>query len=102
MDTGKLEQAIEYALAHETAWARSPDETPWGVHQTDPAPWNRLFGPVHARGGVCGVVMQNGKEITRFGDADRADLTFSVPRRTSRCWPGWRTSKACCQMSMSQ
>jgi hypothetical protein len=68
------------ALAHETAWARSPDQTPWGVHQTDPAPWNRLFGPVHERGGVCGVIMQDGNVLAGFGDTGRADLTFSVAK----------------------
>ncbi|MDX1717224.1 MAG: serine hydrolase [Anderseniella sp.] len=80
MDTGKLERAMEYALAHETGWSRSPEGSPWGVHQTDPAPWNRLFGPVHERGGVCGVIMHGGKELARFGDANRADLTFSVAK----------------------
>jgi CubicO group peptidase (beta-lactamase class C family) len=80
MTNGKLQQAINFAMAHETGWARSPDQSPWGVHQTDPAPWNRLFGPVHERGGVCGVIMQDGNVLAGFGDTGRADLTFSVAK----------------------
>ena len=80
MTTTGIDAAIEYAMAHETGWSRSPDGTPWGVHKTDPAPWNRLYGPVHDRGGVSGVIIHRGKELARFGEPDRADLTFSVAK----------------------
>jgi subtilisin family serine protease len=50
------------------------------VHHTDPAPWNVLRGPVHARGGVSGVILRHGEEIAVWGEPDRADLTFSVAK----------------------
>jgi CubicO group peptidase (beta-lactamase class C family) len=77
-----FDDAIAYALAHEIDWTRDPVAEPhrWGIHQADPPPWNRLLGPVHARGGVCGVVRQHGKERCRWGDPHRADLTFSVAK----------------------
>jgi CubicO group peptidase (beta-lactamase class C family) len=50
------------------------------VHHDDPPPWNRLRGPVHARGGVSGVVWQGGVECLAWGEPDRADLTFSVAK----------------------
>lgn len=75
----RLQDAIEFACSHEVAWSRDTTGV-WGVHQDDPPPYNRLFGPVHARGGVCGVIAQSGKTIAEFGNPDRADLTFSVAK----------------------
>jgi len=77
-----LQDAIDYARAHEVPWPRDPAADParWGVHHDDPPPYNRLRGPVHARGPVSGVVWQHGREIAAWGEADRADLTFSVAK----------------------
>jgi len=46
----------------------------------DPPPWNRLLGPVHPRGGVSGVVRVGGRQITEWGEPQRADLTFSIAK----------------------
>jgi len=78
--------AAEFAQAHETPWPRDPGaeptagQAPWGVHHDDPAPYNRLRGPVHARGPQSGVVWRHGREIAAWGEPDRADLTFSVAK----------------------
>jgi CubicO group peptidase (beta-lactamase class C family) len=79
---GRFTDAIAYAQAHETPWPRDPADDParWGVHHGDPPPYNRLRGPVHARGGVAGAVWQSGREVCAWGDADRADLCFSVAK----------------------
>jgi len=50
------------------------------VHHDDPPPFNRLRGPVHARGGVSGVIRVRGEEVAAWGEPDRADLTFSVAK----------------------
>ena len=77
-----IAQAIAFAQAHEVPWPRDPltDPSCWGVHHADPPPWNRLRGPVHARGPVSGVVWQHGAEIAAWGEPDRADLSFSVAK----------------------
>ena len=81
-----LAEAIAYAVAHESLWPRNPDARvaadgkPWGVHHDDPPPYNRLRGPVHARGPQSGVVVRHGAEIAAWGEPDRADLTFSVAK----------------------
>ena len=81
-----LQAAATFAQAHETRWPRdpavapAPGERPWGVHPDDPPPYNRLRGPVSARGLPSGVVWQHGKEIAAWGEPDRADLTFSVAK----------------------
>ena len=74
--------AIAHAEAHEMPWPRDPLAEParWGVHHEDPPPYNRLRGPVHARGPVSGVVWQRGLEIAAWGEPDRAELTFSVAK----------------------
>jgi CubicO group peptidase (beta-lactamase class C family) len=81
-----LNEAALFAQAHEVTWPRDPlaapaaGETPWGVHHDDPPPFDRLRGPVHARGPQSGVVRQHGKEIAAWGEPARADLTFSVAK----------------------
>ena len=81
-----LQQAIAFAQAHEMPWPRdpgaapAPGQKPFGVHHDDPPPYNRLRGPLHARGGVSGVVWQHGREIAAWGTPERADQTFSVAK----------------------
>jgi CubicO group peptidase (beta-lactamase class C family) len=78
--------AVAFAQGHEVPWPRDPEatpgpgQTPWGVHHDDPAPFNRLRGPVHGRGPQSGVVRQHGAEIAAWGEPARADLTFSVAK----------------------
>jgi CubicO group peptidase (beta-lactamase class C family) len=74
-----LAQAVHFALDHEIAWSREITDT-WGAHQQDPPPWNRLLGPVHARGPVSGTMRLEGKTLISWGEPDRADLTFSVAK----------------------
>jgi CubicO group peptidase (beta-lactamase class C family) len=74
-----LQEAVRFAQDHETSWTRETGDG-WGIHQKDPPPWNRLLGPVHARGPVSGVILQDGKELIAWGESDRADLTFSVAK----------------------
>lgn len=75
-------EAIAYAQAHEVPWPRDPHADParWGVHHADPPPFNRLRGPVHARGGVSGVVRVHGEAVAAWGEPDRPELTFSVAK----------------------
>jgi CubicO group peptidase (beta-lactamase class C family) len=79
---GLLGAAIEDAIAHESKWSREPsaDGSTWGVHGADPPPWNRLLGPVSARGPASGVLVHRGRRLARWGEPARADLTFSVAK----------------------
>ena len=79
MNRSDLEQAIAFAIAHETGWSRDTKGT-WGIHLDDPPPWNRLLGPVHARGPVSGTIVLAGETIASWGEPGRADLTFSVAK----------------------
>jgi CubicO group peptidase (beta-lactamase class C family) len=79
MHEAKLREAIRFAEAHETSWSREAGPG-FGIHQQDPPPWNRLRGPVHARGPVSGVVLREGRTIAAWGEPERPDLTFSVAK----------------------
>ncbi|AKQ58760.1 serine hydrolase domain-containing protein [Bordetella hinzii] len=74
-----MQEAIQFARDHESTWDRSVKGN-WGVHQQDPAPYNRLLGPVHDRGPNSGVVCVDGKTLAEWGEPGRADLTFSVAK----------------------
>jgi CubicO group peptidase (beta-lactamase class C family) len=78
----QFHEAITFAQSHEIPWPRDPGADPprWGIHHDDPAPFNRLRGPVHPRGGVSGVIRVRGEEVAAWGEADRADQTFSVAK----------------------
>lgn len=79
MSTATLEHAVQFVIDHETSWTREITDQ-WGIHQQDPPPWNRLLGPVHARGPVSGTIVRNGERVLSWGEPDRADLTFSIAK----------------------
>ncbi len=79
MQANTMQRAVQFANDHETGWDRDPEGV-WGVHQQDPPPWNRLLGPVHARGPVSGTIVVAGKTVVSWGEPKRADLTFSVAK----------------------
>lgn len=79
MPQSAIEQAVQFAVDHETPWDRETTGT-WGVHQQDPPPWNRLLGPVHDRGPVSGTIVVDGRTLASWGEPARADLTFSVAK----------------------
>jgi CubicO group peptidase (beta-lactamase class C family) len=68
-----------FALAHETPWSRDLAAVIPTVFDERP-PENEVLGPVGPRGGPAGIVLHRGREIARWGDPHRADLTFSVAK----------------------
>jgi CubicO group peptidase (beta-lactamase class C family) len=79
MNETLMQAAIAYANEHESPWDRSAQGV-FGVHQSDPPPWNRTWGPLHDRGPVSGVVVAGGKTLVSWGEPERADLTYSVAK----------------------
>ncbi len=75
----RLQHAIDFINGCESRWTRDTSP-PWGIHDKDPPPYNRLYGPVHARGGVAGVIRHRGRWLAQWGDVHRGDLTFSVAK----------------------
>src|SRR5258706_14349686 len=79
MSNQAIEQAVQFAMDHETPWSREITDK-WGIHHDDPPPWNRLLGPVHARGPVSGTIVLNGRTLTSWGEPAQSDLTFSIAK----------------------
>lgn len=78
----KWQSVRTFAKDSETEWARDPvaDPNHWGIHLADPAPWNKLLGPVFDRGEPSGIVHHKGVDVCEWGTPDRSDLTFSIAK----------------------
>jgi CubicO group peptidase (beta-lactamase class C family) len=77
-----LTAAIDYHLAHESAWRRdflTESGRYIGVADEPPAPGD-VLGPVRPRGGPNGVILRGGAIVAEWGDTQRADMTFSVAK----------------------
>jgi CubicO group peptidase (beta-lactamase class C family) len=74
-----LQEAIQFIEKCETPWSRDTSP-PWGIHEVDPPPYNRLYGPVHGRGPVSGVIFHKHVMLAEWGQPRKADLTFSVAK----------------------
>ena len=74
-----LQEAVQFIEKCETPWSRDTSP-PWGIHELDPAPYNRLYGPVHGRGPVSGVIFHKHVMLAEWGEPHKADLTFSVAK----------------------
>ncbi len=96
MNNALMQNAIQFAEEHESAWDRTVGGV-WGVHQNDPPPWNRLLGPVHDRGPVSGTVVVDGRTVASWGEPQRADLTFSVAKMYLALLAGVAHDGGCCR-----
>jgi CubicO group peptidase (beta-lactamase class C family) len=78
-DQAKLDEAVAFAISREAT-------TPKDLAQAIPAqfrseaPYNNLLGPTSPRTGANGVIIRKGYVAARWGDTDRADMTFSVTK----------------------
>lgn len=79
MDPALLEEAVAYALAHETT--DIPQDP--GVYLRERfagLPHQEIVGPTTPRTGVNGIVLKDGYLVAEFGDTDKEDMTFSVTK----------------------
>ena len=61
-------EAVTFAQSHEMGWTRDPMADPaLGRPSRRPAACNRIRGPVHARGGVSGVIRLRAEDARRLG-----------------------------------
>ncbi len=83
-DAGRLEDAIAFHRAHETAWPASM-YLPGGQYIGTAAIGDRpefaaVIGPVKPRGAPNGLVVRHGRLVAEWGDTRRTDMTFSVAK----------------------
>ncbi len=75
----RLAEAVAFAEDHEIGWSRDIDDQ-LGNGEFEPPPWNEVLGPTTPRGGPAGVILRRGRLAATWGDAGRADMTFSVAK----------------------
>jgi CubicO group peptidase (beta-lactamase class C family) len=78
MDPDRLQEAIDFANAHETSMPRDP-----GLYlreRFEGQPHQAIVGPTRERGGVNGIVLKDGYIVAEWGDTRRPDMTFSVTK----------------------
>ena len=83
-DAARLQAAVDFARAHESAWPRSffhPDGRFVGlVEWNEQGPWSEIVGPVRERGGPAGLIVKGGRIVAEWGDTGRTDMTFSIAK----------------------
>jgi CubicO group peptidase (beta-lactamase class C family) len=80
MDSRKLAEAVEYAVAHESSWKYDLSEQIHITLANEQEPYNELVGPVRPRGATNGVIIRNGYVVAEWGDTRRVDMTFRVAK----------------------
>lgn len=79
MDSAKLQEAMEFATAHEAPESRDIPNT-LGSDPINDHPFNEIVGPTKERTGVNGVITRHGYIAGEWGDTERVDMTFSVAK----------------------
>ncbi len=79
MDPARLQQAIDFSLAHESP---GPKDEALDLKQSfgGREPLWRLLGPTQPRGGMTGLVIRHGYVVAAWGDPARVDMTHSVTK----------------------
>jgi CubicO group peptidase (beta-lactamase class C family) len=78
MDAARLDEAVAFAVAHES---RAPRDLAAAHYQAQARePHDQPIGPFKERGPVSGVVLRHGYLIEEWGEPRRVDMTFSVTK----------------------
>jgi|SRR5271166_4271683 len=74
-----LDDAMRYALSHETPWPRDL-RAHLEAGSFEPPPHNEILGPIRPRGAPNGLILRGGSVVARWGDTLQVDFTFSVAK----------------------
>jgi CubicO group peptidase (beta-lactamase class C family) len=74
-----IDEAVAYAIAHETPWATDLATVIREQHQ-DEGPFAGTIGPTKDRGGPNGLILRHGYVVAEWGDTNRVDMTFSASK----------------------
>jgi CubicO group peptidase (beta-lactamase class C family) len=78
LDEEGVKRAVDFALANENSVER--DLRIAILKGFSHEPYHHLAGPVRERGNPGGMIIKNGYVVAKWGDTDRADMTFSVTK----------------------
>lgn len=74
----KLKEAVQFAMDHE--YSGSKDLREAIVKGFEREPYHKILGPTKKRGGPAGLIIKDGYIISKWGDINRVDMTFSVTK----------------------
>ncbi len=78
MDAELLDEAVRWALEHETSVPVNLEKML--TERFAGQPHQEVVGPLTPRGGPNGLVLRHGHIVAEWGDTRRVDMTFSVTK----------------------
>src|SRR5262245_32639793 len=78
MDSGRLNEAIEFARANESKTPRNLETAHYQSFGREPH--GEGVGPFKLRGDQTGVILRHGYIVAEWGEPQRIDMTFSVTK----------------------
>ncbi len=78
MDAGRIKEAIDFAISHETKSPRSMEQNHYQTFGKEP--FGDAIGPMKDRGAPTGIIIKNGYVIAEWGEPMRPDMTHSVAK----------------------
>ena len=78
MDAARLEEAVAFAKANESAAPRDLEEQHYYSFAREP--YGEPLGPFKTRGEMTGIVVRRGYLAAEWGEPRRVDMTFSVTK----------------------
>ena len=74
----KLAEAVAFAQSNE--YSGSKDLRIAILKGFEKEPFHEVLGPTKKRGGPAGMILKNGYVISKWGNTNRVDMTFSVTK----------------------
>ncbi|MBQ4821757.1 serine hydrolase [Aquimarina sp. MMG016] len=78
INSGKLQEAVQFAIDHEYSGSKDLRQAILKGFQREP--YHKILGPTKKRGTSAGLIIKDGYIISKWGDVDRVDMTFSVTK----------------------
>ena len=76
----ELEKAINFAIENESILDRDIQKALENRAFAEPPPWGDIIGKTRPREGPQGMILLNGRLLTKWGNPSRPDITFSVAK----------------------
>lgn len=76
----RLDAAVQFAVENESGMKRDIGAALKEGHFKEPWPIGKTIGPVKNRADPSGIILRNGKLVTKWGDIERIDMTFSISK----------------------
>ena len=80
LDSGAAQDAVAFAIGHESKMLRDIRRALEEGHFSEPPPINEIVGPVKDRADPSGVIVRAGHIVAEWGDVERVDMTFSATK----------------------